>query len=212
MDAGLKSVSFSVDKFHQEFVPIETVSSAMRICEEFGVFSSATLMDQSDMSSAPAAIRALRSELYGKDIVIYPVFPVGAAGSLPEDSIIRECKATKAICPFDTGLTVMFDGSVRICCSQFSDNIPMTFLGSFDGISVSEAIAAFHSNDFLYVLIKKQFAWFVERAKELGLTAEKYSTSCELCHELFTNEEFTRRLTPIVKEEVFKLRLEKMFG
>jgi MoaA/NifB/PqqE/SkfB family radical SAM enzyme len=31
-EAGLKSVSFSVDKFHQEFVPVETVADAMSIC------------------------------------------------------------------------------------------------------------------------------------------------------------------------------------
>jgi MoaA/NifB/PqqE/SkfB family radical SAM enzyme len=214
VDAGLKSVSFSVDKFHQEFVPIETVSSAMRICEEFGVFSSATLMDQSDMSSVPATVRALRSELYGKDIVIYPVFPAGGgAGVLPESSIIRECKAIKAICPFETGLTVMFDGSVRMCCSQFSDEIPMTCLGQFDEMSLPEVIEAFNKNDFIYVLLKKQFAWFVERTKELGVSvAEKYSVPCELCHELFTNGEFMRRLAPAVKEEAFNLRFEKVFG
>jgi hypothetical protein len=34
--------------------------------------------------------------------------------------------------------------------------------------------------------MKKQFIWFVERAKELGVTAaEKYSAPCELCHDLY---------------------------
>jgi hypothetical protein len=214
VDAGLGGVSFSIDKFHQEFVPLEAVANAMRICEEFGVLSSATLMDQNDMSSAPATIRALRSELYGRDLVLYPVFPAGdAAGTLPDESIIRECIASRAICPFEPGITIMFDGSVRICCSQFSDEIPMTCLGQFDEISLAEAIAAFNENDLIYVLLKKQFGWFVERAIELGVpVAEKYSAPCELCHELFTNEKFLREMAPVVKEEACNLRFEKIFA
>jgi hypothetical protein len=214
VDAGLKSVSFSVDKFHQEFVPLETVASAMRICEEFGIFSSATLMDQNDMSSAPATIRALRNELYGKDLVLYPVFPAGdAIGTLPDESIIRECASSGAICPFEPGVTVMFDGSVRICCSQFSGEIPMTCLGRFDEISLAEAIAAFNESDLIYVLLKKQLGWFVERARAMGIhVAEKYSAPCELCHELFTNEKFLREMAPVVKEEAYNLRFEKIFA
>jgi hypothetical protein len=212
-EAGLKSVSFSVDKFHQEFVPIETVSGAMRICEEFGVFTSATLMDQKDMSSAPAALRALRSELYEKDLVLYPAFPAGGGvGALSPDSVIRECAASSAICPFETGITVMFDGSVRLCCSQFSVRIPMTYLGRYDEMSLAEAISSFDENDFIYVLLKRQFGWFTGKAAEMGFpVAEKYSAPCELCHELFTNEKFVRGVASLIEEEAFSLRMGKIF-
>ena len=213
VEAGLKSVSFSVDKFHQEFVPVETLINAMNICESLEIFSSATLMDVKSMSSAPEAFRALRSHLYDKDLVLYPVFPAGSgAGAISDDEIIRECEATSAVCPFEPGVTVFFDGSVRMCCSQFSNGISMTDLGAIGKTSLSDAIAAFHDNNFLYVLLKRQFAWFVERAKEFGVSlAEKYSVPCELCHELFTNEAFVRKVEPLVEREAFELRMEKLF-
>jgi hypothetical protein len=178
-----------------------------------GIFSSATLMDVKDMPSVPAVFRSLRGHLYGKDLVLYPAFPAGAgASAIPDGEIIKECEAALAVCPFEPGITVFFDGSVRLCCSQFSNTIPMTKLGVIGEMPLANAVAAFNNNDFMYVLLKRQFAWFVTQAEDLGFVlAEKYSGPCELCHELFTNEAFVRRVKPLVERESFDLRMGKIF-
>ena len=68
-------------------------------------------------------------------------------------------------------------------------------------------------NDYIYVMLKNGLFWFASLAKKLGYHVEdKYTVSCNLCHELFTNEEFMKDSFPYVKEEAGRLRVKKILN
>ena len=214
VEAGLTNVSMSVDQFHQEYVPIQSVINAMKICEHFGVLSALTLMDLKDGKSSSESMDKLRPEIYGKELVLYPVFPAGeAAINITDEQIIKACNRNNARCTFDKSITVLFDGTIMMCCSQFSREIDMTHLGNYETTSLSEAIKAFYRDDFIYVLLSNSFSWYVDLALKLGIEVEEnYSISCHLCHFLFTNKEYVKAIQPFVKAEAERLRMKKLFS
>lgn len=212
--AGLTDISISVDQFHQEYISLQTVKNAIRICESFGILTALTLMDLKDEKSSSETMEKLRPEIYGKELKIYPAFPIGEAViNITDEQIIKACNKNNAYCTFDRIITVLFDGTIMMCCSPFSSEIKMTHLGNYETTKLSEAIKAFNRNDFLYVLLLNQFSWFVDFAKKLGIEVEdNYSVPCHLCHFLFTNKEFVKAVQPFVKAEAERLRMNKLFA
>lgn len=212
--AGLNALSISVDKFHQEYVPYESVRNAIKIALSLGVMSAVTLMDLKDGESVYRSIEELRPEIYNRNLIVYPVFPAGAASAnIPDDQFIRSCGSEYAVCPFDNSITVLFDGTMMMCCTQFSKDIPIVKLGSFGKTSLKDAYDNFKKNDYIYVMLKNGLHWFASLAKELGYHVEdKYTVSCNLCHELFTNEKFMKDSAPYVKKEAGRLRVKKLLN
>ena len=213
-EAGLYACSLSVDKFHQEFVSYEAVRNAIKIASSLGVMSTVTLMDLKDGESVYRSIEELRPEIYNRNLIVYPVFPAGAAAvNIPDDQFIRSCSSNQAVCPFDNSITVLFDGTMMMCCTQFSREVPIVKLGSFGKTSLKDAYENLKKNDYIYVMLKNGLFWFASLAKELGYHVEdKYTVSCNLCHELFTNEEFMKDSFPYVKEEAGRLRVKKILN
>lgn len=214
VEAGLTDISMSVDQYHQEFVKIETVKNAIKICDSFGVLSALTLMDLKDGRSSSETMEKLRPEIYGKELIIYPVFPAGeAVANIDGGQIIKACNKNAARCAFDKSITVLFDGTIMMCCSQFSREINMTHLGNYETTDLADAIKAFYRNDFLYVLLSDHFDWYVDLAEKMGMKVDdSYSVSCHLCHYLFTDREFIKAVRPLVKAEAERLRMKKLLS
>jgi hypothetical protein len=214
VEAGLTDISISVDQFHQEYVPLQSVKNAIRIIESLGVRLTLTLADLKGGLSSKAVMRELRPGIYGKKLFAYPIFPVGGAAlSIPDEQILKICDRETACCAFNNGITVLFDGTLMMCCSQFSSEIEMTHIGQFGCTSLKDAIASFHQNDFLYVLMANRFKWYVDLAEGLGFKlGQYYSVPCHLCHALFTNTAFVEAAAPFVKAEAGRLRIKKLFG
>ena len=213
-EAGLRDISLSVDKFHQEYVPVESVRNAITIARQLGILSAITLMDLKDGESVYSSIENFRDLLYGCSLIVYPCFPAGEARKqIPEDKFIYECSSLSARCPFDNTITVLFDGTMMMCCSQFSRDIDMVKVGRFGETPLKDAIDNLNSNDFLYVLLSRGFGWYVELARSFGKNVrEKCCVSCHLCHELFTDQDFVERCKPFVEKEAQCLRVRHFIG
>jgi hypothetical protein len=214
VEDGLTDLSLSVDRFHQEYVPIEAVMNAMELAEEFHVLSAITLMDLKDGLSAARSMEALRPLIYGKNLIVYPAFPAGAAvKNIPEDQFIKVCAPETARCPFDHCFTVLFDGSIMMCCSQFSREIPPARLGWFGETPLEEAIRNFNDNPYIYVLLSDGFGFYVDLARALGFPVEaRYSVACHLCHQLLGDARFLAAARPAVEAEADRLRLRKLLN
>jgi hypothetical protein len=147
-------------------------------------------------------------------MVVYPCFPAGKAKeSLSEESFICECDSNYARCPFDNTITVLFDGTMMVCCSQFSRDIGMVKLGTFGETSLKEAADNLNNNNFMYVLLSRGFGWYVQLAKKLGKEVKDYyCVSCHLCYDLFSDEKFVSECRPYVEEEASRLRIKKFLG
>ena len=212
---GLRQMSISVDKFHQEFVSVHTVNNAMTIAQSLNIMSAITMADLKDSENSMQAMSQLRPNIYNKDLIIYPVFPAGAATEhILEDKLIKVASKYEQKCNFDHAITLLFDGTILMCCSQFSKNIPITHLGRVGETTLKEAISNISSNDFTYVLLKKGFNWFVDLVENTlkKPLEDKYSVSCHLCHTLFSDAKLVEMITPYVKKEANNLRTRSLLG
>lgn len=216
VEAGLSKLSISVDRFHQEFIPIDSVKSALRITEKIGVKTTITFMGLKGDENCYELMEQLRPEIYGKNLYFYPVFPVGRATEyVLNEQIIKICHKDTAACPYtkDFDIIVLFDGTIMMCCSEFSKEIEMTHLGNYQYTSLKEAINTFNQNDFIYVLLINKFKWYIDLAEKLGFKLEEYySIPCQLCYTLFTNKEYVQTIKPYVKEEADQIRLSKLLS
>lgn len=214
VEAGMTDMSISVDKYHQQYVPIQSVRNAIQIASELKVMSAITMMDLQDGESVYNSVEQLRPYIYGKDLIVYPVFPAGKAKeTIQPDQFIQVCDRKTAVCPYDYNISVLFDGTLMMCCSQFSYDIPMTHLGTFGQTSLKQAMQNFTNNDFIYVMFSNGLNWYAELAKQLGFTLQdKYCVSCHMCHELLGNREFVKLAKPYVKKEANNLRIKKLLG
>jgi hypothetical protein len=212
--AGLTQVSVSLDKYHQEYVPLETARQALHILKKLDMLSMVTIMDTKDSECMGALLDDLRPELYSLDMILYPLFEAGAAkDNIESDQFLRLCEAKTAACPYESDIIVLFDGSLMLCCSQYSHEIPMTQLGHYEKDSLAQAIENLRRNDFLYVLLHRGFGWYVNAAGQAGFELdEHYGVSCELCHAIFSNAPLVEKLSPQVKKEADRLRIAKMLG
>lgn len=213
-DAGLAQVSMSLDKFHQEYVSVKTATSALKILRSLGLLSAVTLLDVLDSSSVRLTMERFRPYLYGVDMIVYPLFPAGAAvDHIADDQIIKLCEPDNCACPFDFSVTVLFDGKMMMCCSQFSNQIGAVQLGEFGKTTLAEAIAALKNNDYIYVMLANGFKWYADLARAYGMTlAPRYSVSCHLCRDLFTDQAFMEHIKPLVEAESTRLKLAKLLG
>jgi hypothetical protein len=211
--AGLRQISISLDKYHQEYVPMETARKAVRALLDLGVLSVVTVIDSKDRTSLKETFD-MRPEIYGPDLVLYPMFKAGAAkDNFNDGQFVKVCRAETARCPFPRDIAVLFDGSVMMCCSQYSQDIPIVRLGKFDIDSLETIITRLKQNDFIYVMLNHGFGWFVERAGEFGYSFDQfYGVSCELCHSIFTNGKLVDELAPLVRKEAGKLRVAKLLS
>ncbi|MCM1176016.1 MAG: radical SAM protein [Blautia sp.] len=210
---GLNRITISADKFHQEYIPIQSVKNAIKICDELGLPVAVAVMDIRSGDSVRKTVEDLRPEIYGKEINPYPLFPAGKAESVPKDEILLLCDPRKAKCPFDNSFVVMFDGTIRVCCSVFADYIPAACLGRMGETTLKEAWNNFVGNDLFYVLFFHSFEWYADLAEKLGKSIEsRYCSACHLCHELFTDREFMEKALPYIRKEADRLRIRKFFG
>jgi hypothetical protein len=212
--AGLRQVSISLDKYHQEYVPMETARRAARVLSDLGVLSIVTVMDAKDGTSLKETLDNMRPEIYGPDLILYPMFNAGAAkGNFNDDQFIKACRTETARCPFSRDIVVLFDGSLMMCCSQYSQDIPIAQLGKFDADSLETAVTRLKQSDFIYVMLNDGFGWYVERAGEFGCSFDQfYGVPCELCHDIFTNGKLVEELAPLVRQEAGKLRVAKLLS
>lgn len=214
VDAGLRQVSVSLDKYHQEFVPIQTAKKALRILKKLGVLSMITIMDTKDGSSMGETMDHIRPEIYEAGLILYPLFEAGAAKkNVAQDQFLRLCKPETATCPYANDVVVLFDNSVMMCCSQYSHQIPMVHIGKFEEDSLAQSIQNFRQDDFIFILLSQGFGWYVSQMKRMGYPVRpSYGVACELCHEIFTNQKLVEALSPLVKEEADKMRMKKLLG
>jgi hypothetical protein len=210
--AGLRQVSVSLDKYHQEYVPLETARRALRILGKLGILSMVTIMDTKDGECMGALLDDLRPEIYSLNMILYPLFETGAAkNNIESGQFIRLCEAKTAVCPYQSDIIILFDGSLMLCCSQYSHAIPMVQLGNYEKDSLVRAIENLRHNDFLYVLLHSGFGWYISAAGRAGFEFDEYyGVSCELCHAIFSNAQLVEKLSPLVKKEADRLRIAKM--
>ena len=212
-EAGVEVISFSADRYHQQFVPIKDLQTAMHVTVEAGIGLEVSVMETVGSDDIVQMTEALRPEIYRARIINHPLLPVGKAlETISNDNYIKEFESCNAKCTFDGLFQLNFDGNYYLCCSQFSREIPHINLGNAYEVPLADLERKISSNDYLYVMLLNGLGWYIELAKEFGYTVPDYICSaCHCCYYVFRNEEFLEKAKDRVAQEAGRLRVQHLF-
>ncbi|MCR5724424.1 MAG: radical SAM protein [Treponema sp.] len=210
---GIEVVSFSADRYHQKFVPIEDLRTALRVCNEEKMLTDISFMDTTDSDDIVKLTEALRPEIYQTLIQPHPLLPVGRAmKTIKKDQIVTGFKTENAKCSFNGLIHLNFDGYYYLCCSQFCKEIPPLKIGKAGVTPFAELEKKVSSNPYLYIMLTNGFHWYIEKAKEYNIEIPDYlCSSCHCCYFVFRNMDFLRQIRDDVEKEFERLRLQKLF-
>jgi len=76
---GCISIAVIADVYHKEFIQLQNVKNILNECLNMGFKILVHLMELGEDYSVLKTLETLRPEIYGSLLIIYPVFPVGAA-------------------------------------------------------------------------------------------------------------------------------------
>lgn len=211
--AGIELVSFSADRYHQQFVPIKDLKTALRACDEAGLLTDISFMDTKDSDDIVQLTEQLRPEIYHTIIQPHPLLPVGRAmETIKEERIVTSFKTENSKCSFGGLVHLNFDGNYYLCCSQFCKEIPPIRIGKAGVTSFTELEQKVSSNPYLYVMLMEGFQWYIEKANEYGIELPAYVCSCcHCCYFIFRNKDFLRQIRDDVEKESERLHLQKLF-
>lgn len=213
-EAGVEEFSFSADRYHQAFVPIEDLRTAMRVGKEAGIRLDLSIMETEGSDDVIVMTERLRPEIYNATVTNHPMLPVGKAlEKIEEGQFIRYFESREARCPFVGMVHLNFDGHYYLCCSQFCRDIPRINLGHAGEVRLKDLERKVTSDDYLYVMLRKGLAWFVELAHDLGFVIPDYLCSpCHCCYYVFNNAELLEKIKDQVEEEAGRLRIQHLLG
>ena len=213
-NAGVELIAFSCDRYHQEFVPLEDLRTALRVTYECGVASAFSVMETVDSDDLEKFTEALRPEIYQTTVSPHPMLPVGRAlENFSDRKFLRFFETEEAKCTYMGMLQLGYDGCYYLCCSQFCHDIPRINLGRADEVHIKDLPQKVASDDFLYVMLRRGFVWYIELAKKYGFEIPDYLCSpCHCCYYVFRNKELMEKIKSDVEEEAGRLRVQHLLN
>lgn len=204
---GLSAVTFSTDRFHQEFVPVSHVVNGLKACSELGIPASVTVCYLNQDASLLETVAVLHQ--HSSRIHLQAVAPVGRAAGLRHEQMVR-LPFSKAGAPcWGATPTVAPDGRVTLCCAppmylpvEIARVSPL-ILGWIDREPLSRIILRAQGNPFLQVLVREGVQGVLARIGTLqpGLfqvNPEGYFGSCDLCIQVLGAEPLLNRIRPLL--------------
>ena len=134
----------------------------------------------------------------------------GISGKVKEEQVIKKVLPRAAKCIFSGMASLFFDGWYHLCCTMYCDSIPRLRLGHMDEVSFSDLENMILGDDFLFLMLKEGFRWYVDRMREFGMEVpERVCFPCVCCQMVFSNQAFLDRIADEVHERAERLRREQ---
>lgn len=209
IELGLSRMELSIDRFHQEFIPLNRVRNALFALRKLGiqVLIRSTTTITNDAYSAIEGISP--GELVGTRFVSSAVSPEGRAlEAIPADDFIYGPEV-RGCCYKLLNLAVKFNGNVSPCCAG-SDIIPLLSIGNINKESLVEILEALKQKFHIIALVSRGPAELIKVLEEGGLGSnlrERYTTICHACTHIFSNRENVDYL-----EEYYRKQKAKQFS
>lgn len=192
---GLTLILTSVDSYHQEQIHINNVKNLLNVCQELDIrvkihvsttYSNAAIND--------SLLTQLQLSKLSASITQSAVFPVGRASKeiLKEDIISIE-KRKNVKCTYDGMCSIDWDGNVFWCCSIHNKNM---IIGNVLQKGINSILNDFRKNKVFMCMHTKGLSYLANKVEQLQLLEirDSYASSCELCNEIYRNNELLRKL------------------
>jgi hypothetical protein len=192
--AGLTSLSISVSRFHQQFVPLHRAQLALECAARLGIPTELKGAVTNRDLEPGSALHEWQVVLDADKINIFPILPSLREGAcLPESEYYREQGLPTQKCPGEV-VCVYADGVARSCCGPGA-------LGSFLALgdttvtSLEEIHRQFLERGKQTILRELGPIHFAEHAIAAGLghrLRDAYAGPCDLCGHISADTELRR--------------------
>lgn len=213
-DVGLTELDFSVDDFHEPFVPLKNIKNAWEACKGAG-FTSVVIANSHGKKNkiTPAYIQKFLGEKIATDTAEFNVDATpnedGSTYLIHEASLQKSGRAVEQLnekkyidigdrdnlsccCPWICNDPVLSPiGHIWACCGIHADNNPILDLGNMAKESIKSILNRASDNiilNALHYLGPVKVCKFVESHSDIRFNG-KFYTVCELCGILTTNKE-----------------------
>lgn len=202
-DAGLSLLTLSADTFHLPYIPLKRIENILEVLPEVPGIKINLNMCESKSNNADIILDQLGDAIKEIPVTRFPITPVGAASTLPNDEVIYKALSTDALrCP---GYTLLFSSDDRVypCCSTGIMNSALS-IGRASELTIESAAKRIEKNLLFYIISQKGFSWIVDQFRSMGV--EKFQKpfkvvdACDLCRHIFESEADLLRLQPILEQ------------
>jgi MoaA/NifB/PqqE/SkfB family radical SAM enzyme len=189
---GLRRLELSTDVFHQEYIPIKTVRSAIQVLKSAGVRVVLRVVTSRKHTVEETLRQLTLEDLDGLEVVGSPVIPVGRARhAVPHDELYLSAWGICGSCHTMLNLTVGPDGNVSPCCAG-SENTPSLSLGNIRELPLDVIVRNAEWNFLVKKLVFEGPSSFLDQLRKAGLAHKvksEYTNICHACSEFFGDPE-----------------------
>lgn len=213
-DSGMDHVCFSLDDFHQEHIPLDSVLAALTACREARLRFDIKCAVTRHTRRLHQVLGDLGNLLLDINVIIQemPCVPEGRVASrIARDELLLQEGIPQGPCPGLGLLTILPDGTTFPCCGVgWTQRLVV-------GNALAELIADLRRkirNKALFAALRDRGpAFFVPYFAEAGcpLPQEGYVNSCHLCMTVLDHPE-SERILPIALADWKIEQVEKRLG
>jgi MoaA/NifB/PqqE/SkfB family radical SAM enzyme len=212
--AGLSSLCFSFDDFHQEHIPVPTVRNAIRACRDVGLYYQIKCVVTQKTRRLPEILSDLGDLLLNQSVVVQeiPCYPVGSAFKMiPPEDLFYEKDIPAQPCPSGLMLAVLPDGTTFPCCGACWNH--RLVMGNAKHDALRGLFDKMRYGSLMRILREKGPSYFVPYFEESGhsLPQHRYVSYCDLCQAVLTHPAF-EEIEPLVSHAWRKEHVANMFS
>ena len=182
-DSGLVSMSVSVSRFHQEFIPLHRPRRAWAIATELGIRSGVKAAFLKSDLQPGGLLEDWRDSITAARFSVFPIMPYLREGAcLPDDEYFRHRGLPFHRCP-SRGPCVDYDGVARSCCTLVTGD-PFLVIGHADQTPLRQIHERYLNAGKQRILRESGPVEFARGAIARGLgerLRQAYAGPCDLC-------------------------------
>jgi len=209
-EAGLFAINLSVDRFHQEFIPIKRVQNAINAAKKVGL-----KVNIGYIATKNNRVDGIINQLEHIDLSRVKEFkclPVGrAAKMISGQDFLLSPGVPKGACEIFSTLYVDPAGFVYPCCSPGGLTTPL-ILGNIKNKLLSEIVEEGRLNPLILTIAIEGPSALAEIIEEEGLghkLKESYVNICHLCHHLLSDGESVKVIIEKLNRSAFEIIMKK---
>lgn len=213
-EAGLDALCFSIDDFHQEYVPLSSILTALNLCREHSLVTSIKSTVTKKTRRLADVLSDLGDLLLNRPLIVeeIPCYPQGrAVKRIPPADLFYEKGIPHEQCPAGLMLAVLPDGTVYPCCGACWS--AALSIGNARKTAIEELFYKAKNDSVLNILREKGPAHLLPYFKQSGysLPEEGYVGYCDLCQVVLNHPAFSE-VSPLAIKDWRKERVKKVMA
>jgi len=201
-------ISFSTDSFHRAFVSDESFGRAVSAAKMLNIKFDICIGENKQGPSAGEFIKGMGDYKYLSRFSVYPHVGAGKAKALDDACFYRYLPAHKASCGSAGQIAIRYDGRVFPCCSPYVFDTVLS-LGNLNERGIGEILSNEENSRMFSVMRGKGFGALTEAASRRGVKfRDPFTSGCEVCAELFSNESNYSEWKAVLADEYGRLATE----